>query len=278
MFREPGSSKMSERSASGRDYSGVVGSGLGSLGGPRPEPWFPGLWLRWAPGGRPGGGAGGFRVGGGGGRGARGGRSRAPPPCSARNRLCATAAAAGTTAWAVRGPGHCSASGSCSREAAPRGASRAPGSRVAGKSPLDLCNPGTGAGNWTPAPCNPEPGSNPEPGTGTRPQLRTIPGLGQGTGLQLLATLELGQRPDPNQLLATLGLGQGPDLNSVQTRDWYRDPTPASSLQHRDADLTSVPCNPGTGARDLSPTLVAVWDWSRGSISHPHTITVGAET
>lgn len=77
MFREPGSSKMSELSASGRDYSGVVGSGLGSLGGPRPEPWFPGLWLRWAPGGRPGGGAGGFRVGGGGGRGA-GEAERAP--------------------------------------------------------------------------------------------------------------------------------------------------------------------------------------------------------
>lgn len=78
MFREPGSSKMSERSASGRDYSGVVGSGLGSLGGPRPEPWFPGLWLRWAPGGRPGGGAGGFRVGGGGGRGA--GEAERPRP------------------------------------------------------------------------------------------------------------------------------------------------------------------------------------------------------
>ena len=224
-----------QRCASRGDRSGVVGSGPGSVAGTRgrvrPGPQFPSLRLRWAPGGRPGGGADGFRVGGGGGGG--GGRSRAPPPCSARNRLCAPAAAVGTTAWAARGPGRCSASGSCSREAAPRGASRAPGSRVAGKSPLALCNPSTGVReadpssvqprDWdrdpTPAPYNPATGAE------TRSQLCATSGSGTETRPQLHATLGLGQRPDPSSLQSRdIGgsprLLQGLHRSSLYHKQW----------------------------------------------------------
>ena len=163
-----------------------------------------------------------FRVGSGGARGGgpRGGagrgRERAPPPRARLPPALPPAAALGTgiraswaagcaggdarlgatargrarrapgATWAARGPGRCFASGSCSREAAPRGALGEPRSLHAGKGcphpPHHLCAlPARGWGQGLQAP--------------PPPKLRASPGLGKGPGSPPHCQPGLGQEP-----------------------------------------------------------------------------------
>lgn len=144
-------------------------------------------------------------------------------------------------AWAARGPGRCSASGSCSQEGAPRGASGELRSLRAGKG----CPP-------TPHPAPPQCSSSPGLGIGTpdtpAPNLRASPGLGKGPGSPPHCQPRWGQGPWASLAGRSSGAVQGSPASSIRSQ---QPPTAFSSPHH----FNSGPQGRGKGHDGGNPKI-----------------------